>query len=86
MNTALRAVRFHSVSQTTQITHQNGMETYHFPNNQIENHHTDGKKEITFPDGTKRVVFPDGSCNTIFPDGVMVFDYPDGTQQVTHVR
>jgi len=76
-------VYYYAATKTTQITHQNGMETYHFPNNQIENHHRDGRKEITYPDGTKRMVFPDGTCDTKFPDGVRVIEYPDGTQQVT---
>ena len=58
------------------------MQTYHFPNKQVENHHTDGSKEITFPDGTTRVVHTDGSSDTIFPDGVRVSDYPDGTLRV----
>ncbi|KAL7470358.1 hypothetical protein ACHAXS_010631 [Conticribra weissflogii] len=78
-------VYYYAATKTTQITHQNGMETYHFPNNQIENHHRDGRKEITYPDGTKRLVYPDGSCDTKFPDGVRVMEYPDGTQQVTQV-
>ena len=69
-------------SQTTQVTHQDGMQTYHFPNKQIENHYTDGRKEITFPDGTVRTVHTDGSCDTAFADGVRVTEYPDGTQRV----
>jgi len=58
------------------------MQTYHFPNKQIENHYSDGRKEITFPDGTVRMVHMDDVCETTFPDGVRVVDYPDGTQRV----
>ena len=69
-------------SQTTQVTHQDGMQTYHFPNGQIENHYTDGRKEITFPDNSTRIVHTDGSSDTVFADGVRVMDYPDGRQVV----
>ena len=69
-------------SQTTQVTHQDGKQTYHFPNKQIEDHYVDGTKEISYPDGTKRTIFTDGTTDTTFPDGVRVVDYPDGTQQV----
>jgi hypothetical protein len=72
------------LQKTTQVTHQDGMQTYHFPNKQVENHYTDGSKEITFPDGTTRVVHTDGSTDTTFPDGIRVIDYPDGTQRVIH--
>ncbi|KAL3792630.1 hypothetical protein ACHAW5_010456 [Stephanodiscus triporus] len=73
-----------NLQQTTQVTHQDGMQTYHFPNKQVENHYTDGSKEITFPDGTTRVVNTDGSTDTTFPEGIRVIDYPDGTQRVIH--
>jgi hypothetical protein len=72
----------HNLSKTTQVTHQDGMQTYHFPNKQVENHHTDGRKEITYPDGTIRLVDIDGTTDTTFPDGVRVVDYPNGTQRV----
>mmetsp|Transcript_6311 Transcript_6311/g.13730 ORF Transcript_6311/g.13730 Transcript_6311/m.13730 type:complete len:1464 (+) Transcript_6311:110-4501(+) len=75
-------VYYYAATKTTQVTHQDGMQTYHFPNKQIENHYTDGRKEITFPDGTSRMVHTDGSCDTTFADGVRVIDYPDGTQRV----
>mmetsp|Transcript_8801 Transcript_8801/g.19739 ORF Transcript_8801/g.19739 Transcript_8801/m.19739 type:complete len:1482 (-) Transcript_8801:451-4896(-) len=74
-------VYYYAATKTTQVTHQDGMQTYHFPNKQIENHYPDGKKEITFPDGTKRVHM-NGSTDTTFADGVRVIDYPDGTQRV----
>jgi len=75
-------VYYYASTKTTQVTHQDGMKTYHFPNKQIENHYTDGRKEINFPDGTVRMVHTDGSCDTTFADGVRVIDFPDGTQEV----
>ena len=54
------------------MTHQDGMQTYHFPNKQIENHYVDGRKEVTFPDGTVRWIL----------DGTRTVDYAsDATQQ-----
>ena len=81
----IRFKRFPSPLQTTQVTHQDGKQTYHFPNKQIEDHHVDGTKEISYPDGTKRVIYTDGTTDTTFPDGVRVVDYPDGRQQVYQV-
>eukprot|EP00804_Cyclotella_cryptica_P020578 CCRYP_003421-RB/>CCRYP_003421-RB protein AED:0.29 eAED:0.29 QI:384/1/1/1/1/1/3/1153/1159 len=75
-------VYYYAATQTTQVTHQDGKQTYHFPNKQIEDHHVDGTKEIVYPDGTKRTIFTDGTTDTTFPDGVRVVDYPDGTQRV----
>ena len=75
-------VYYYAATKTTQVTHQDGMQTYHFPNKQIENHYTDGRKEITFPDGTTRMVHLDHTTDTTFVDGVRVIDYPDGRQQV----
>lgn len=71
-----------SSSQTTQVTHIDGMQTYHFPNKQIENHYTDGRKEITFPDGTNRMVHTDGTTETLFVDGTKEITFPDGSQQI----
>ena len=31
------------------------VQIYHFPNQQVERHFTDGLKEITFPNGTLKV-------------------------------
>ncbi|KAL7520761.1 hypothetical protein ACHAWX_005470 [Stephanocyclus meneghinianus] len=78
-------VYYYAATQTTQVTHQDGKQTYHFPNKQIEDHYVDGTKEISYPDGTKRTIFTDGTTDTTFPDGVRVVDYPDGTQQVHQV-
>ncbi|KAL3759607.1 hypothetical protein ACHAWU_009754 [Discostella pseudostelligera] len=75
-------VYYYASTKTTQVTHQDGMQTYHFPNGQIENHYTDGRKEITFPDNSTRIVHTDGSSDTVFADGVRVMDYPDGSQVV----
>ena len=68
--------------QTTQVTHQDGSNSFHFPNKQIEHHYKDGRKEISFPDGTKQMVFQDGARDTTFPDGMRLIDYPDGNQRV----
>jgi len=68
--------------KTTQVTHQDGSNSFHFPNKQIEHHYADGRKEITFPDGTKQMVFPDGTRDTTFSDGMRLIDYPDGNQRV----
>jgi len=70
------------IRQTTQVTHIDGMQTYHFPNKQIENHYTDGRKEITFPDGTNRMVHTDGTTETLFVDGTKEITFPDGSQQI----
>ncbi|KAL7484137.1 hypothetical protein ACHAW6_009774 [Cyclotella cf. meneghiniana] len=78
-------VYYYAATQTTQVTHQDGKQTYHFPNKQIEDHYVDGTKEISYPDGTKRTIFTDGTTDTTFPDGVRVVDYLDGTQQVHQV-
>ncbi|KAL9180026.1 hypothetical protein ACHAXT_007996 [Thalassiosira profunda] len=75
-------VYYYAATQTTQVTHQDGMQTYHFPNKQIENHYADGRKEITYPDGTTRMIYNDGTCDTTFVDGVRVVDLADGTQRV----
>ncbi|KAL3808578.1 hypothetical protein ACHAXA_006819 [Cyclostephanos tholiformis] len=75
-------VYYYASTKTTQVTHQDGMQTYHFPNKQVENHHTDGSKEITFPDGTTRIVHTDGSTDTTFPDGIRVIEDSDGNQRV----
>ena len=57
------------------------MQTYHFPNKQIENHYVDGRKEVTFPDGTVRWIL-DGTVETTFGDGTRRTDYTaDVTQQ-----
>jgi hypothetical protein len=34
------------------------------PNKQIEDHHVDGTKEISYPDGTKRTIYTNGTTDT----------------------
>ncbi|KAL7552532.1 hypothetical protein ACHAWF_015778 [Thalassiosira exigua] len=75
-------VYYYAATRTTQVTHQDGTQTYHFPNQQIENHYPDGRKEVNFPDGTRRTVHANGIVDTVHADGARVVDYPDGTQRV----
>lgn len=75
-------VYYYAATKTTQVTHQDGSNSFHFPNKQIEHHYKDGRKEISFPDGTKQMVFQDGARDTTFPDGMRLIDYPDGNQRV----
>eukprot|EP00986_Skeletonema_menzelii_P018207 scaffold26582_cov155-Skeletonema_menzelii.AAC.3 len=75
-------VYYYAATKTTQVTHQDGSNSFHFPNKQIEHHYADGRKEITFPDGTKQMVFSDGTRDTTFSDGMRLIDYPDGNQRL----
>ena len=42
-----------------------GTQLYHFPNQQVERHFTDGLKEIKFADGTLKVILPNGEVQSL---------------------
>ena len=52
-------VYFYANAQTTHTTYVDGSEVYEFPNNQVEKHYADGRKEIIFPNKTKKTIYPD---------------------------
>ena len=66
-------VYFYAAAETTHTCDpRTGLETFEFPNGQVEKHNKDGSKDITFPDGTKKFVHANGASRTRFPDGVVV--------------
>jgi len=49
-------VYWHAKEETKQTVHPTGDQVFEYPNQQIERHYPDGRKEITFPNGVTRVV------------------------------
>lgn len=47
---------------------------------QVEKHHTDGMKEISFADKTRKIVYPNGDQLSIFPNGSTLKETADGVQ------
>ena len=64
--------RLRAAAETTHTCDPSGMETFEFPNGQVEKHAQDGSKDIRFPDGTTKLVAPDGTTQTVFADGQVV--------------
>lgn len=60
-----RVVYYHAEADTTHVSEPDGTQIYHFPNQQVERHFTDGLKEISFPDGMVKVILPNGDVQTI---------------------
>jgi centromere protein J len=60
-----RVVYYHAEADTTHVSEPDGTQIYHFPNEQVERHFTDGLKEISFPDGTVKVILPNGDVQTL---------------------
>jgi len=60
-----RVVYYHAEAETTHVSEPDGTQIYHFPNQQVERHFTDGLKEISFPDGTVKVILPNGEVQTV---------------------
>jgi centromere protein J len=60
-----RVVYYHAEADTTHVSEPDGTQIYHFPNQQVERHFSDGLKEISFPDGTVKVILPNGDVQTI---------------------
>nr|XP_057938983.1 centromere protein J isoform X3 [Doryrhamphus excisus] len=77
-----RVIYYYADARTTHVTHPDGVEVLHFPNNQTEKHFPDGRKEITFADQTVKNVFPDGSEESVLADGTVVHVKPDGTKEI----
>mmetsp|Transcript_27215 Transcript_27215/g.91476 ORF Transcript_27215/g.91476 Transcript_27215/m.91476 type:complete len:277 (+) Transcript_27215:1283-2113(+) len=67
-------IYYYAEAQTTHTTDSAArLEVFEFPNGQVERHHGDGSKEISFPDGTQKTVDARGRSKTVFPDGAVVF-------------
>lgn len=75
---------FYHETNITQVFHGTGLQVLHFPNGQIEKHHSDHKREITFPDKTHRVIYPDGSEETRLPSGVVIYQKTNGEKVIEH--
>lgn len=64
-NLARRVVYYYADARTTHVSEPDGMQLYHFPNQQVERHFLDGLKEITFPDGNVKVFMPNGEVQAL---------------------
>ncbi|XP_041951268.1 centromere protein J isoform X2 [Alosa sapidissima] len=77
-----KVVYYYHDSQASHTTFPSGLEVLHFANNQTEEHHPDGSRNIIFPDGTIKHIFPDGREESTFPDGTVVKLTENGEKSV----
>lgn len=58
-------IYWHDAERTKQTSFPDGVQLYEYPNQQVERHFPDGRKEVTLPTGGRRVQLSDGTKVTV---------------------
>ena len=58
-------IYWHDAERTKQTIFADGVQLYEYPNQQVERHFPDGRKEVTLPTGGRRVQLSDGTKVTV---------------------
>lgn len=77
-----RIIYYFAENKTTHTTYPDGLQVYHFPNDQLEKHYPDGTKEITFPNQSVKFLFADGSEESVLVDGTIIRSIPSGNRVI----
>ncbi|ETV81091.1 hypothetical protein, variant [Aphanomyces astaci] len=77
-----KTVYFYAAAQTRHVTYADDTQVFEFPNGQVETHHANGAKEISFVDGTTKRIETNGDEWSTFPDGTRMVEAKSGFREV----
>ncbi|ETV95707.1 hypothetical protein H310_11123 [Aphanomyces invadans] len=77
-----KTVYYYAAAQTRHTTYADQTQVFDFPNGQVEKHHANGAKEITFVDGTTKRIETNGDEWSTFPDGTRMVEKKSGFREV----